>query len=258
MADTTTTAANDTDKRDAIALKIITWSAAGIVVISMLVILVAIVPIALTDIAHRGTMAEDMSKQTGTVFNALLPLFGTWVGTVLAYYFSNQNFKDAAATTQSLLGQMDEKLRKVRIETVWIPMSAIKGIELSADKTEDKIALPDVLNMLSKVVTRIPVFSERHGIVYLIHESLLYRYYARSPDADKDKKTLKDFLDFDDTRGLAKVFAVMGSSGTLADAKTAMDGTDGAQDVFATTTGKADDPVIGWITNSVIVDNAKT
>src|SRR5690242_16592162 len=56
--------------------------------------------IALIGAALNG--AVRFSRTTELIFNALLPLLGTWVGTVLAYYFSKQNFESATNSVQRM------------------------------------------------------------------------------------------------------------------------------------------------------------
>ena len=54
---------------------------------------------------------------TETVFSSVLPLFGTWVGTVLAFYFSRENFETAATRTQELVERLspEERLRSTLV-----------------------------------------------------------------------------------------------------------------------------------------------
>jgi hypothetical protein len=59
-------------------------------------------------------------------------------------------------------------------------------------------------------------------------------------------------------------FGLVKSDATLADAKSAMDkasaalgSTGNCYDIFATATGSASEPILGWITNDIINDNAK-
>ena len=59
-------------------------------------------------------------------------------------------------------------------------------------------------------------------------------------------------------------FSLIKESATLADAKAAMDSmtsapgvTGNCYDIFVTATGSASDPVLGWITNDIINENAK-
>jgi hypothetical protein len=41
--------------------------------------------------------------QIDKVFSALVPLFGTWAGTILAFYFARENFDSANQSVQRLV-----------------------------------------------------------------------------------------------------------------------------------------------------------
>src|SRR5262249_10220259 len=47
--------------------------------------------------------ADAFERNTTLVFTALLPLLGTWVGTVLAYYFSRKNFETASQSVERMV-----------------------------------------------------------------------------------------------------------------------------------------------------------
>ena len=65
-----------------------TFIAACIVIFS----LVGIAAIAILAIVEAG---KDRANTTRFVFSAVLPLLGTWVGTVLTFYFAQRNFEAA-------------------------------------------------------------------------------------------------------------------------------------------------------------------
>jgi ABC-type transporter Mla maintaining outer membrane lipid asymmetry ATPase subunit MlaF len=58
-------------------------------------------------------------------------------------------------------------------------------------------------------------------------------------------------------KAMAQSFGVIKQDGTLADALDVMGKIDDCQDVFVTLTGSKDEPVLGWVTNVIIQDNAK-
>ena len=63
------------------------------------VTIVAISAVVLIGAWGQPTFAES----SRLVFNALLPLLGTWVGTVLAYYFSRKNFEAASQSVERMV-----------------------------------------------------------------------------------------------------------------------------------------------------------
>jgi deoxyribose-phosphate aldolase len=72
-----------------------------------------------------------------------------------------------------------------------------------------------------------------------------------------DKLTLKDLLVASPDAQLFKTsFGFVSVEATLADAKQVMDKIPKCNDVFVTATGKATEPLVGWITDNVISENA--
>jgi hypothetical protein len=84
-------------KRDHIAERVIFWSGLGILATSVMVLGVA-----------AYLKSTNLEQIANTVFNTLIPLFGTWVGLVIAFYFSNKNFNDAAEKTRDLVDQLSD------------------------------------------------------------------------------------------------------------------------------------------------------
>jgi hypothetical protein len=91
MPDQNTPADNALTTRERIALGVIVIAGIGIA----LVAIVALV---------AGLYIQDTETQRRflvlTVFNTLVPLFGTWVGTVIAFYFAKENFSAATQSTR--------------------------------------------------------------------------------------------------------------------------------------------------------------
>src|SRR3954467_1354257 len=97
--------------RDQIAEKVVFWSGVGIGVTTLTVL----VTTAIFD-------SKNLSDISRTAFNTLIPLFGTWVGTVLAFYFASKNFEAASKSTRELVDQLgDDKLKQVAVKDAWIP-----------------------------------------------------------------------------------------------------------------------------------------
>jgi len=256
MDTSATCAASDNGSRGMIAQRVIVWAGAGILSVS--VIAIAGFAVAL-GFDHEKDAVLRFQQNISSIFNALLPLFGTWVGTVLAYYFSKENFLAAANATKSLLGQLDESLQKTRVEDVWKTYETMTKIMLDAGDDGAKTTLGDFKDIYTKSITRIPIFDQNKCLKYLVHQSAFFQYGYKVGLVDEGnrQRTLKDLLEYDDLKETLQTFAVMPPGGTLADAKAYMDRVDGAQDVFVTSHGDRNDPVLGWVTNADIVKKLK-
>lgn len=200
----------------------------------------------------------DTSKY---VMGTVLPLIGTWVGTILAHYFSKENFEAATRSVAEIARQItpQEKLKSLPAKSKWIPQASLVFWTLPADKDKTLFAIRDELRKQNKG-QRIPILSGDKHPLYLIHQSTIDEYLSdqlgQQPPPDSKTLTLQKFLD-DNKDALAHTFATIKEDATLADAKEAMDSLPDCQDVFVTKGGTQDEEVLGWITNVIIQDNAK-
>jgi hypothetical protein len=239
--------------RDNIATRVLAWSGLGILAVSIAVIASTIAPYFVT-----GGEADEIRRIALTVFNTLVPMFGTWVGTVIAFYFARENFAEATKSTRELVGQLgDDRLKQIPVKEVWIPVDKIEAAELPANGPAG-VSIDKLREMLElKKFSRAPVWDANKVIKYILHESLIFKYLVRFKDRPQTGQTLEHLLTEAEYTKLATAIAFVGASATLADAKKAMDSNPDCQDVFVTTTGQASAPVAGWITNVVIAKSSK-
>lgn len=258
MGMTDTTQTTSTFGRDDVAKKVITYAGIGIIGVAALVLLVGGVAYYLTPEADRSP--DDLRSIAMTVFNTLVPMFGTWVGTVIAFYFARENYEAAAKATKDLVGQLgDDRLKQILVKDSWIAVNAIAAVEVD-DGQESTIDFKTKVEALldSNKVTRVPVWNAGKLVRYVIHESMVYKFLAKNTKANL---TLQDFLDFAVGAGTMKdvvsKIAWVAQTSTLADAKAKMEGKPDCQDVFVTNTGSDKEPVLGWITNADIAKKSK-
>lgn len=228
-------------------------------ILALTVLLFSIVAVATLGVT---TLLQDKT-QTTLVFSALLPLLGSWVGTILAYYFSKENFEAATRSVTELARTVSpfEKLQSIPVKDKMILKKDIY-FEIE-DKTK---LLKDILSTLdtSKKGNRIPFANSADRPLYVIHRSALDKFLTREALAGKDPKvlTLQDFLnDPELQKKMDASFTSVRENATLADAKKALDDArargEYCQDVFVTTSGKRDEAMVGWITNVILEENSK-
>lgn len=252
--------------REMLAEDIVKLSIGGLVVVSLVVLFVGTV------------VVKDPDKQVENsqyVFAALLPLFATWVGTVLAYYFSKQNFEAASKATESLVKLSGKKLRSVSIEEAMIPLSAIVGsVDAPNDNLRD-VPLQKIAEAMEqklpggRPISRVVILTATKACIGIIHRSIWseMRAVVASSGAAvnfKNEAANADTLDKvhdleSETRAPEKFgnfithsIAFARAGATLADAKMRMESRDDCQDVFVTANGSPSEPVIGWVTNQEI------
>jgi hypothetical protein len=199
------------------------------------------------------------------VSQSLLPLWATWIGTVLAFYFGKANFEAASKSYQDVIKALtpDEKIAKLMVAEVMIPVSQIEHLVM-----EDEInkTISEILKYTRfEKFNRFAIFDKSNVLRYIIHRSTFYQYIALNVDGGKDINTinalkLQDLLN--ETKPeirnvIAKGSNFVAKTANLLDAKKAMDAIPECQDVFITETGKSTEPVLGLITNNMILDKAK-
>jgi len=227
--------------KDALALGITVFSVLGVAVLSLVVI----------SISHDPTTGNN-------VLSAVLPLLGSWVGTVLAYYFSRDNFE---AASQSLSNMVD-KVSQTELKSVPVTERMIKVDEIFHKKdSEINQKLVDILEKFDdskEIWSRLPIFSDDKQVKGLIHRSTIEKFimknYRNTNLSQKiEDLTIRDLLDDPE---LKDKYDVVSENSTLADAKEKMERLI-CKDVFITKNGTPDEPVIGWVTNAIIMKNSK-
>jgi hypothetical protein len=223
---------------DRLAMTVIILSAALIAMLSGVAIAFA---------GEKATTAKD-------VLNTVLPLIASWVGTVLAYYYSRENLSAATRNATEMAQQLSgaEKLQILRVRDSMIPVDRIDTM-----KVDDTTPLRDIVDFLRKHSRqRLPIFSERGVIRFIVHLSTINAFLSHCA---LEKRSL-DGLTFGDLIAepahaelLRTSFGVVGETATLAEAKAALEQHREREDVFITRSGGRDEPVLGWITDNDLV-----
>lgn len=210
---------------------------------------------------NAGT--EDKGEAARLVFASIVPLFGTWVGSVLAYYFTSQNLRAGSETALAAVTALDRQSANTPVQKVMTPPTRIFPRK---NVPNDDAAKALVLGELHQAMdnagrSRVPILTDGQAPValYVLHISDIEKYAGSlvpvvAPAAVT--ATLGELLNSPvaDFKALTS-FAVVPETATLADARTALRSSDGAKDVFVTTGGVKTGEVLGWLTNS---DLAKT
>lgn len=209
-----------------------------------------------------GVSAIYFSEQRGAaaehVMAAVLPLFGSWIATVLAYYFAKENLRAATNSVSTLMSSKDKDLEAVFAKDKMINRTRIVTL---SDKFPNVGAttLKDILAYLNEwKVSRSPIFGQdKLSVVEIVHTSTINDFVRQEVAGGKtlDQLTYAD-LQKDPKLGklLATSLAFVPESATLAEAQAKMNATPECEDVFVTKTGQAAEPVLGWITDNVILE----
>lgn len=186
------------------------------------------------------------AKKAENVLNSILPLFGAWVGTVLAYYFSRENFEAASTSTERLVRQLapEERLRSIPVANVMT--KTIFSISDLSDKVQD------VHNRATTKEDKryLPILQKSGALEALLYREGLMSYLYGIPEADRPGKTIGDLLR--EKPDFKRPAAYVREAGTLAEAKEALEKIENCKVVLVTKTGASTDPVVGLLTSTDI------
>jgi hypothetical protein len=236
-----------------------------------------------------GDHSADTTKY---VFAAILPLLGTWVGTVLAHYFQKENL---AAATQSISDLASKVAGPDKLQSIPVTSVMKRGADMitlpekfQREADDRKIPLSDLVKHLKdKGCDRLVIFQGNAGSGpgrCVVHLSAMEKFISDQALASDPAKpspplpTLNDLIKAKPTDPSAPAppptdalkpifqssFGLVSQKDTLARAKAVMDNLSKAldaagncYDILVTENGHDNEPVIGWITNDIINENAK-
>lgn len=207
-----------------------------------------------------GIIVWKKPDDAHVVMSAVLPLMGSWVGTVLAFYFSKDNF---AAATRSVAEMAKQFTSQEKLESTLARDKMIPRDKMFILRSPETAKLKDILSDLKAANkgARIPFLQTNDYPRYIIHRSVIVQFLADKAMAGElnlGDLTLENLLD--DAEMKTKIhqgFATVKEDATLADVKKEMDKNRDCQDAFVTKTGTKDEPILGWITNGIIEDSSK-
>src|SRR5436190_6847806 len=114
--------------------------------LAIVVVSLSLIGIALASaIALIFATAPDRPEMARLVFASVLPLLGTWVGTVLAFYFVRENLQAATESTMRLTGRIQPG---TPVEQVMIPKARIVSYDLPAGIDAKTVKLVDLYNRM--------------------------------------------------------------------------------------------------------------
>jgi hypothetical protein len=249
MADNSSKDSSQVDSRFHIAIWVLGYSGVGVTLLSVMVILAA-------------WNSPKFQEITQIVFSAVLPLLATWVGTVLAYYYSRENFESANQNVRDMVKLTSTaKLQAIKVSDVMIPLKDITAFRLTSQKTAATTSLiNDLIDSLEKNRrNRLPILDDKDLPKFVIHRSIIDSKPPKS-NTNIAAITLQNLLDSSSSevqKFLKVTFGTVKEVETLADVKREMNRENGRLDVLVTQDGTASSAVVGWVTNLIVAEHAK-
>ncbi len=225
-----------TRTRGQLAFWIVVLSVVGIALISVAALLLA------TD-AGRPEMAR-------LVFTSILPLLGTWVGTVLAFYFARENLAAATESTAALVGLQPD----TPVTQVMIPKSRMIVEQASPGASPDDLSLSALSQKMSTSnVSRLPILDSAGAVRYVIEQSTIGAFASSISSPTTPAALTQKVRDLATDPQLGPAIRALGfvdAQAVVGDARKLMRSIPRCHDIFVTQSGSATDPVTGWLTNT--------
>ena len=255
---------DDTATRAKLGQNLVLLSTIALVILAVIMIIGATV-----SEFHDGSKGALKDTASGLI-TSLLPLFGTWVGTVLAFYFTKENYEAASRATLDVVKTVSERLSTAAVVDNMIDFEPMIKAVLTAEQKLSDLGIADLEKLFNtkapngQPITRLPILDASHACVAILHRSALNEMLAKGLREDPPLKPAEDKLEkllskpypskvgatFGDF--IQKTAAFVDEGRSVADAKAAMERLPQCQDVMVTRSGKASEPVRGWITNITI------
>lgn len=260
--------------KESIAKRITSIVLWGTVAFGIFGLLIALVSIFFPDRDISG--AKEIMQ---ILFSTILPLLGTWIGTVLAFYFSRENFIAANQSVAHLVDKLtsDKKLATIKARDIMIGVNDLVYKEYPTGTDDSTLNLKtDFIDFINgnnssnKKLSRIILLDENKVAKYVLHRSLIEgfvsdQFFAQATKEDAAATTAIFTVTFADMKAsanervqrvLANGVKFIREDGTLSDAKLLMKNTPECNDVFITKSGSPNEPVLGWITEKTIAEGS--
>jgi hypothetical protein len=206
-----------------------------------------------------GISIRNDAKNSMTIFNTVLPVFSSWVGTILAFYFGRENF-DIASTQvseanrrlQEVVGTLSPEQRGSQpVASVMRRIEQIAFYQIPPDKSLDTITIEKIYDKFQGSVSRMPILDSKNIARYLIHKSRFDAYRGSGGKLDVDIASfLRYHLESSIGFGINEGFVVVSERTPLNTAKKLMEETSSCQDIIVTKNGGPDEPMSGWLSNT--------
>lgn len=213
----------------------------------------------------------DAADAFDLAITSLLPVIGTWVGAVIAFYFTKENFEAAARNQERLFEHLS---LNERLESKPALVHAIRVREIDSVKLIDDKAEETPLSLLEAVFKehrqRVPILRQNGSVFTVVHYSTFTDFLSRrigrpdiGPSANRaeviENATVKTLIESPEVlRFLYDGIRTVPVTATLATVKQIMDSAELCQDVFITKTGDRSEPIEGWITNNELQRQLET
>ncbi len=194
-------------------------------------------------------LSKKGADTMGDIFDTLIPLFATWVGTVLAFYFGKENFDIATKRYNKLIDKLSpDVLDDINVTQIMISKQTMVYKDLTEVQGKKVQEIIDFLSEVKK--SRLPIL-DNDKIKYVIHKATfldaLNELGNTVPAANYD---FKAFISNAKYQKLASSFLTFDEAVILEKIRLALTKDSSVKDVFIIDKNKN---VVGWLTDTLIL-----
>jgi hypothetical protein len=181
------------------------------------------------------------------VFATVLPVLATWVGTILAFYFGSENFRQAAQSTRDAISVTAGRT----VIDVMKPYDRIARVEVAQDPDAANVTAKEVVGKMSQAAPRVIIFNAKRNPIYVIRASrmpsdwITRDYKEGSVITNNPNMTIQTYLNSPENQADAVKRAYIADNASPEAALAAMV-QKGVDDLFVTKDGQDTSPTLGW------------
>jgi hypothetical protein len=200
---------------------------------------------------------ENDKSNAMTIFHIVLPVFASWVGAILAFYYGRENFESANTEIREIIKTLTpDEMARNPVNGIMRKFSDTDHFTIPDGKSDEDIKLQEIYGKFNEKISRLPIINPNNSPKYMIHASSIEKFLMKNQVQDKDY-TLAEFIASRKKEGMEfginKGFIVVSEKSSIADAKLRMEHIPVCQDIFVTQKGTEKEPLQGWISNVRLV-----
>jgi len=218
--------------------------------LALLMIGLTVLGIVVIAIVYFYTTKDSKVDAGERIFSALLPMFATWVGTILAFYFGKENFDAASQRYEQLITKLSpELLDDIQVDQIMIDTRTMVTMALKEANQKSVEELVEFMDLVSK--SRLPIINDKDQIVYVIHKSTFLAAMQKNTTAPL---TFANFIANKENEQISKSFITVEAETILETVQQRLKGNSGVKDIFVVGANKK---VLGWLTDTLILQYIK-
>lgn len=202
-------------------------------------------------VTQTGAEARQDRMQ---VFTILVPVFASWVGTVLAFYFGRDNFVAASEQVRDLVSTVSANAATqptLTASEVMAPVAEVVSFRLTQGQTTANVHLTTLKQRFEiEQVGRLPILDADGRPLFMIHKGEVQAFLNQPPQTG-NQPTLADLVSRTAGRryGPGEGFLIVAPKTKIDGSMASLLANSPAADLFVTLNASTDSPLLGWISD---------